>query len=201
MARSALPAVAVLSHHGTWSWSRWRCTRTPPLELARARPLAADLEARAELDGTARTIPSSKWKLQVRSAARFEKSLRARADDALDMPIFNVTESIPRETMLGRRPGASPLGRRAGARKRGRTGAPKPQAGRQAKRLPACATTLSMVPRDCSHRPIECGRIQLLILATADMVGQPAYLSRAVRSRGAPSQICGKMNVKLIGTV
>ena len=36
-----------------------------------------------------------------------------------------------------------------------------------------------------SYPPLNCGRIVLAILATADMVGQTAHLSRAARSRVA----------------
>ena len=32
--------------------------------------------------------------------------------------------------------------------------------------------TMSIEPRDCSHDPLNCERILLLLLATADMVGQ-----------------------------
>ena len=49
--------------------------------------------------------------------------------------------------------------------------------------------TMSMVLRDCSHDPLNCERILLLMLATADMVGQTRTCP-AERSRGAPSHIC-----------
>ena len=49
-----------------------------------------------------------------------------------------------------------------------------------------------MVLRDFSYDPPNCERIVQLILATADMVGQTAHLSRAVRSRcEAVKSICG----------
>ena len=36
--------------------------------------------------------------------------------------------------------------------------------------------TMSTVLKDCSYDPLNCERIQLLVLATADMVGQTAHL-------------------------
>ena len=49
--------------------------------------------------------------------------------------------------------------------------------------------TMSIEPRDCSHDPLNCERILLLLLATADMVGQTRTCP-AERSRGAPSHSC-----------
>ena len=46
--------------------------------------------------------------------------------------------------------------------------------------------TMSIEPMDCSHDPLNGERILLLLLATADMVGQTRTCP-AERSRGAPT--------------
>ena len=67
-----------------------------------------------------------------------------------------------------------PLGRCAGAEKYGRAGAAQP---REAEAGSAClCKTTSTVPRDCPYDCFNCERIQLLVLAPADMAGQTAHL-------------------------
>ena len=63
----------------------------------------------------------------------------------------------------------------------GRAGAAQPQ---ETEAGTAClCNTMSIVPRDCSHDPLNCERI-LLLLATADMVGQTAHLPRLLSAAG-----------------
>ena len=59
-------------------------------------------------------------------------------------------------------------------KKYGRAGAARPQ---KAEAGSAClCKTMSIVPRNCSYDPLNCGRTKLLVLATAGIVGQTAHL-------------------------